>query len=351
MVITILIFIAILIVIILAHELGHFVTAKIAGVRVDEFGIGFPPRLFSIKRGETIYSINAFPIGGFVKVAGEEDPSAPGGLSSKSIPARLLFLSAGSIMNLLLPFLLLSIAFMVPHQEVVGQVVVEAVSPNSPASEAGIEPGDIFLSVNGRQVNNTGDLSRFFYTHLGSKFTAEVQHSDSTIEKVELTARWKPPEDEGAVGVAITTQNPTIVTQRYSWKAIPMGASRCFEILVLFKNGIISMIIGEIPVEFTGPVGIAQLTGEVAKGGISPTLELAAFISINLGIINIFPLPALDGGRIIFVLLEWVRRGKRVSVKTERLIHSIGFILLIGAILAITYKDILRLITGGSLMP
>ncbi len=351
MVITILVFIAMLIVIILAHELGHFVTAKIAGVRVDEFGIGFPPRLLSIKRGDTIYSINAFPIGGFVKVAGEEDPSTPGGLSSKSIPARLLFLSAGSIMNLLLPFLLLSIAFMVPHQEVIGQVVVEEVAPNSPAAEAGIVPGDIFLSVNGKPVNNTSDISRYFYTYLGSRFTAEIQHSDATIEEVELTARWKPPEDEGAVGVAISTQDATIVTRRYSWKAIPMGASRCFEILVLFKNGIISMIIGEIPVEFTGPVGIAQMTGEVAKGGISPTLELAAFISINLGIINIFPLPALDGGRIIFVLLEWVRRGKRVSVKTERLIHSIGFILLIGAILAITYKDILRLVTGGSLMP
>jgi regulator of sigma E protease len=350
-VITILVFIAMLVVIILAHELGHFGAAKIAGVRVDEFGIGFPPRLFSIKRGDTIYSINAFPIGGFVKVAGEEDPSAPGGLASKSIPARLLFLSAGSIMNLLLPFLLLSIAFMVPHQEIIGQVVVEEVAPNSPAAEAGIIPGDVFLSVNGKPVNNTSDISRYFYTYLGSKFTAEIQHSDATIEEVELTARWKPPEDEGAVGVAITTQDASIVTQRYSWKAIPMGASRCFEILVLFKNGIISMIIGEIPLEFTGPVGIAQLTGEVAKGGISPTLELAAFISINLGIINIFPLPALDGGRIIFVLLEWVRRGKRVSVKTERLIHSIGFILLIGAILAITYKDILRLVTGGSLMP
>ena len=167
MVITILVFIAMLVVIILAHELGHFVTAKIAGVRVEEFGIGFPPRLLSIKRGDTIYSINAFPIGGFVKVAGEEDPSAPGGLASKSIPARLLFLSAGSIMNLLLPLLLLSIAFMIPHQVVTGQILVDAVAPNSPAAEAGIEPGDIFLSVNGRQMDNTGDISRYFYTHLG----------------------------------------------------------------------------------------------------------------------------------------------------------------------------------------
>ena len=125
-----------------------------------------------------------------------------------------------------------------------------------------------------------------------------------------------------------------------------MGAGRCLEIFILFKNGIISMIIGAVPVEVTGPVGIAQLTGEVAKAGISPLLELAAFISINLGLVNIFPLPALDGGRIAFVLLEWVRRGKRVSAKTEGLIHTIGFFLLIGAVLAITYQDIIRIVSG-----
>ena len=340
-------FLAVIVVLILAHELGHFVTAKLTRVGVQEFGLGFPPRLLSIKRGETIYSLNAIPIGGFVKMAGEEDPNVPRSLASKSIPTRLLVLGAGSLMNLLLPLLLLSIAFMVPHDTLIGQVTVEEVAPNSPAAEAGIEPGDILLSINGKPVQNVSDLSRYLYANLGSKVTVLVERSDSTIEEVQLVPRWKPPEEQGAMGVLVSTADPTVISQSYPfWKAIPLGAGRCLEIFVLFKNGIISMIIGAVPVEVTGPVGIAQLTGEVAKAGISPLLELAAFISINLGLVNIFPIPALDGGRIVFVLLELVRRGKRVSAKTEGLIHTIGFFLLIGAILAITYQDIIRIVSG-----
>ena len=130
-----------------------------------------------------------------------------------------------------------------------------------------------------------------------------------------------------------------------------MGVGACIETFVLFKNGIVSMIIGAVPAEVTGPVGIAQLTGEVAKAGISPLLEFAAFISINFGIINLFPLPALDGGRIAFVLLEAVRRGKRIAPKTEGLVHLIGFALLIVFFLAITYQDIMRIVSGESIIP
>ena len=130
-----------------------------------------------------------------------------------------------------------------------------------------------------------------------------------------------------------------------------MGVGSCVETFILFKNGIISMIIGAVPASVTGPVGIAQLTGEVAKAGFSPLLEFAAFLSINLAIINIFPLPALDGGRIFFVLLEWVRRGKRISPKREGLVHLIGFALIMLFFLAVTYQDIARIISGQSLIP
>ncbi len=352
MLITILSFVGVLAVLILAHELGHFVTAKVAGVKVQEFGLGFPPRLLSIRRGETRYSLNAIPLGGFVKMAGEEDPNVPRSLASKRIPIRLLVLGAGSIMNLLLPILLLSIAFMIPHDTTIGQVFVEEVAPNSPAAEAGIEPGDILLTINKKPVGNVGDVSRYFYSNLGNKVTITLKGSDSATKEAQLTPRWKPPEGEGAIGVLISTANASVVRQHYPfWRAIPLGFSRGLEIFVMFKNAIISMFIGAAPVQLTGPVGIAQMTGEVARVGISPLLELAAFISINLGLVNIFPLPALDGGRIAFVLLEWVRRGKRISAKTEGLIHTIGFLLLIGAILAVTYQDILRLISGESLLP
>jgi len=351
MLITILAFAGILVVLILAHELGHFVTAKLTGVKVEEFGLGFPPRLLSIKRGETRYSLNAIPLGGFCKMAGEEDPEVARSLASKSIPTRLLILSAGSLMNLLLPLLLLSIAAMIPHDRVIGEVIIRDIAPDSPAAEAGIEPGDVILSVNRKPVHNTGDLLRYFYRYLGSDIPIVVRHADSTTEEVRLTPRWKPPEDEGAVGISIANLNPSVFSERYSfWRAIPEGASIYWEMFLLYRNGMISMVIGALPVELTGPVGIAQLTGEVAEAGVSPTLEFAAFISLNLAIINIFPIPAMDGGRIVFVLLEFVRRGKRISARTEGLVHTIGFILLIGAFLAITYQDIIRLISGESLL-
>ena len=352
MLITIIAFIVIIIVLILAHEVGHFVTAKASGVRVDEFGLGFPPRLLSIKRGETRYSLNAVLLGGFVKMAGEEDPSVPRSLASKSVGTRLLVLSAGSLMNAILPVLLFSIAFMIPHNLLVGQVTVEEIAPNSPAAMVGIEPGDTFLQVNGKPVRNIGDLHRYLQLNLGKEIDLLVQHEDSTTEELQVIPRWEPPAGQGAIGVVVSLTNPTIIRQHYPfWKAIPIGARTCIEAYVMFKNGIISTIIGTAPATVTGPVGIAQITGEVAKAGISPLLEFTAFLSINLAIINIFPLPALDGGRIAFVLLEWVRRGKRISAKTEGMVHFVGFAMIMAFILLITYQDIIRIISGGSLIP
>lgn len=350
--ITIVSFIIVLLVLVLVHELGHFFTARLFGVGVEEFGLGFPPRIVSVKRGETWYSLNALPLGGFVKLAGEEDPSVANSLAGKSPGIRVLVLSAGSLMNFLLPLLLFSISFMVPHDVVVGQVVVEEVAPGSPAMQAGIQSGDTLLSLDGDPIRSTIDLHRYIQLGLGREATLLVRHSDSSMETVHLIPRWRPPEGQGAVGIALRTLNPTIVSERYPfWQAIPMGAVESVETFVLFKNGIISMIIGTTPVAVTGPVGIAQLTGEAAKAGIGPLLEFAAFLSMNLAVINIFPLPALDGGRIAFVLLELLRRGKRISPKTESRVHLIGFAMLMAAIFLVTYQDVLRIISGGSLIP
>ena len=349
---TIIAFIGMLVMLILAHELGHFITAKASGVRVDEFGLGFPPRLLSIKRGETRYSLNLIPIGGFVKMAGEEDPKVPRSLASKSIGTRALVLSAGSIMNFLLPLILFSVALMVPHNQVTGRVIVAELAPDSPALHAGIKVGDTLLSVNDKPVNNSGDLNRYIQLNLGRKITILVRHDDSTLQSLEVIPRWKPPQNQGAVGVVISTSNQTITSQSYPfWQAIPRGVSASIETFVLFKNGIISMIIAADPVAMTGPVGIAQMTGEVARAGFSPLLEFAAFLSINLALINIFPLPGLDGGRIAFVLLEWVRRGKRISPRTEGRVHLIGLAMLMAFFVIITYQDIIRIISGESLIP
>ncbi|MFH1031610.1 MAG: RIP metalloprotease RseP [Chloroflexota bacterium] len=345
-------FLIVIAVLILAHEFGHFITAKASGIIVEEFGLGFPPKLFSIKRGETVYSINAIPLGGFTKMAGEEDATVPRSLASKGKATRVLVLAAGSIMNFLLPLLLFAIAFMVPHNVVIGKVVVEAVSQNSPAAVAGIEPGDIILSVNGNPLGSSADLRRYVRLNLGNEITLVIQHPDSTKETVKMIPRWKPPAGQGAVGIGSNTTDAITTSQSEPfWRAIPMSVVSCVETFVLFKNEIISMIIGSTPLTISGPVGIAQLTGEVARTGISPLLEFAAFLSINLAIVNLLPIPGLDGGRIVFVFLEWVLRGRRISAKTEGTIHLIGYALLIALILLVTYQDIIRIISGESLIP
>lgn len=349
---TVLIFAVILMVLVLVHELGHFITAKLAGVKVEEFGLGFPPRLLSIKRGETVYSLNAVPLGGFTKMVGEEDPSHPRSLASQKRPTRILILSAGSLMNLLLPLLLFSVSLMVPHDVPVGKVVITSVAPASPAAKAGLEVGDVFLKINQRAVRNTIDLQRNTSLSLGQEVTLEIRKTDGTTRTVRLVPRWKPPPRQGAMGVGITMPEITMVRENEPfWRAIPMGVVESTETFVLFKNEIIKWLIGAVSPQIAGPVGIAQLTGEFVQAGLSPLLQFAAFLSINLGIINLFPLPALDGGRIAFVVLEWLRRGKRISPRKEGLVHLIGFAMLVGFILLVTYQDIIRIIGGGSLIP
>ncbi|MBN1375704.1 MAG: site-2 protease family protein [Dehalococcoidia bacterium] len=348
----IVVFFALLILLVLTHELGHFAAARLCKVKVEEFGIGFPPRIWGFKRGETIYSINWIPLGGFTKLLGEEDPSAEGSLASKSIPARVLVLGAGSLLNILLPIILFSIAFMIPHNATRESVIIKDVAASSPAQAAGIQPGDRVLSVNNHDVQNRGNVSYYIQLNLGNEIPVVVQHTDSTQEKVFVTPRWNPPQGQGATGVMLSfTDNQTIVESQPFWEAIPNSFIHSWEILILFKNEVASWFVRSTAPQLAGPIAIAQITGEVYKAGISPLLEFMALISINLGIFNLFPFPGLDGGRLVFVFLEWVRRGKRISPQKEGLVHLIGFFTLILLILVISYFDISRIISGGSLLP
>jgi regulator of sigma E protease len=356
MIINIIIGIVIISFIAIAHELGHYLTAKASKVGVEEFGLGLPPRIIGKKWGDTLYSINWIPFGAFVKMSGEIDPDVPNSLASKKPGVRVLVLAAGSIMTILLAFLVLSVAYMVPHRVVTEPVVVKDIAPGSPAAIAGIEAEDVLLSINGDSLENVSDLVRTIQLNLGEEITILTRHSDASEEMVSVVPRWKPPEGEGAIGIELDLKASalarTVSSRSYPfWEAIPKGATELFEIFVLYKDGIISMITGTTPVALVGPVGIVQLAGEVAEAGLSPLLEFAAIISLILGIINLFPLPALDGGRIIFVILEWLRRGKRVSPRIEGVVHMVGFFALIATAVAITYQDIIRIITGESLIP
>src|SRR3990170_8171841 len=194
-------FLAMLVVLIVVHELGHFFTAKWAGVQVLEFGIGYPPKLWGIKRGETEYTINALPLGGFVRLLGEEDPSDPRSLAAKPRPTRLLVLSAGALMNFILPVFLFSLSYMIPQEASIGRAVITEVAPDSPAAKAGLQPGDVVLKINNRTINNVADLSYNVRLNLGSQMTMRVQRTDpathqSEIKDLRVRARWAPPDGQ-----------------------------------------------------------------------------------------------------------------------------------------------------------
>jgi regulator of sigma E protease len=349
---SILAFFIILSVLVLAHEFGHFITAKLTGVKVEEFALGYPPRIFSFKRGDTAYSLNAIPFGGYTKMLGEEDPMYPGSLASKSHAVRFLILVAGSVMNVILPILLFAISFMIPHLEVVEKVQISEVAPDSPAQAAGIQAGDIILKIDNTDITNRGNVNYYIQLNLGREIPVLLQQPDGSEKTVRVTPRWKPPAGQGAIGIIINGINSQNTTASMPfWEAFPQGAIHSWQTIVLYKNGIEQAIVAGSAPELTGPIGIAQLTGEVVQAGFTPLLEFAALISISLGIFNLFPFPGLDGGRIVFVAIEWVRRGKRISPRKEGLIHTIGFLILIALILVISYFDVMRIISGQSLVP
>jgi regulator of sigma E protease len=337
------------VILIVPHELGHLWAAKAFGIRVDKFSLGFGPRVWSTRRGETEYAVSAVPLGGYVKIAGMQ-PGEEGverGFQRAPLRQRVVVICAGSLMNYLLAVVLLSTIFMIGFYAVSpDRVVVGEVMEGSPAESAGLQPGDRIVAIQGSAPQDWTDAAQRIAASKGKSLTLTLG-GDGEKRMVEVTPRYDEEVDRYLVGIT-----PAVEYIRYDpARALVQGAERTVYVTRLIFTAVGGMIRGTVPAEFTGPVGIAQITGEVAKAGFSPLLEFAAFLSINLALINIFPLPALDGGRIAFVLMEWIRRGKRVSPKIEAMIHMIGFALLMIAIAAVTYQDIIRIIAGESLIP
>ena len=348
-------FLGVLAALVLVHELGHFLTAKAFGVQVQEFGVGFPPRLFGVRRGDTLYSVNLLPLGGFVKLLGEEDPSHPRSLASRSVLQRSIVLSAGSFMNVLLVVVLFTVLLAVPQEQTVARVAIQKVEPGSPAQAAGLRSGDIVLRVDGHPIRNSGDLLYRVYLRMGAESRWTYQRGfvaeSPIIEEATVVPRWRWPANQGPTGIVIGEVSPRVaVLSEPLWEAFPHALQRTWENLTLLKNEVTRWVMGASTPQLAGPIGIAQITDQVADAGIFPLLGLVAGLSLSLGIMNILPIPMLDGGRLMFVLLEGVRRGKRISPKREGLVHMVGFVALMALIALISYQDILRLIRGESLL-
>jgi len=347
-------FVAVLSVLVLVHEVGHFVMARRAGVVVEEFGFGYPPRLVTLGvRNGVEYTLNAIPMGGFVRLRGEEDPSETGSLASKSARVRVGILLAGPIMNLLLAVVLFTAAFMLGERVLIGKVMVQSVVPGSPAEQAGLRQGDIILAVEGRQVGDPMELVSVTSDFRGREISVSLLRGDEQLA-VHLTPRADPPPGEGAMGIAIGMQEGYEVrTVRHPlWKAIPLAmrevwnaAGSIFSFLVGVVRGIVS------PKEISGPIGIFQMSGAVARTGIVNLVYFTAFLSVNLCVVNLLPLPALDGGRIAIVLSEKLRGGRRMTPEHEGFFHFVGMVLILAFTLVISYYDILRIFRGAGPFP
>lgn len=365
MFLTIITFIIVLGVLVFVHELGHFVVAKKSGVKVEEFGFGLPPRIWGIKKGETIYSINALPLGGFVKIYGEngheseEERKVQKGRAffDKPIWVRASILAAGVTMNLVLAAFLLGFGHWLglptvfegeaPEGAKNPRVQITQIAENSPADEAGLRMGDTILGIKGensnvKNINNIEQLQVFTNKHQGAEVSLMIQRGEETIEK-KLVPRKDPPEGEGEMGVALA--KTAIVS--YPWyQAIAKGVVRTVELtgfIIIALAGILwdLITVGRLAPEVAGPVGIFNITGQAAHLGFIYVLQLTAILSINLAIVNAFPFPALDGGRLIFLLVEKIK-GSPVSQKVEAIAHTAGFVILILLVIAITWRDVIR---------
>jgi regulator of sigma E protease len=338
---------------ILVHELGHFTVAKLTGIRVEEFGFGYPPRLLTIaRRGDTEYTLNLIPFGGFVRMLGEEDPSHPKSFAAKSKLIRAIDLLAGSLMNIVLAFLLLIGVGLIGFDIPTGSVAIVGVAPGSPAAGADLQEGDTILSIDGLTVRNTYELSRYTRERLGEEVILSIKRGEETMP-VHLTPRREPPVDEGAMGVIIQTVDIVGADKlRYSLgEAIPMAVRMTSDVIVAIISGVVSMIQGVIAPDIRGPVGIAAVTSEIAKSGLVALTQFTAFLSIQLAIFNLLPFPGLDGGRLAFIALEALRGGKRVAPEKEGFVHLVGLVILIGLMLIVSYQDVAHLLSGQPILP
>jgi len=332
------------------HELGHFLAARWNKVVVEEFGIGLPPRLLTLfKQGRTSFTLNALPLGGFVRPVGEDDPTVPGGLAGASKRARIGVMAAGPGANVVIAFLLLALMFMTGAPEEAPGARIAKVSAGSPAALSGLQSGDVVTAIDDITLSSTADLLPYIVTHVGQVVIFTVTRGTEKLE-IEVTPRKEPPDGEGPTGIQV---EPVIVVRQYTFsQAILHSFDEIFRIVEQLFTLPLKLIRGEIrpdEMRYLRPVsvvGISELGGQAINTSIKsnelwPVVRLTAYISLALALTNLLPIPALDGGRILFILIEAVR-GRRVDPQRETIAHFVGFALLLTAMLVFVFLDIVN---------
>lgn len=341
-------FIIILTPIVLVHELGHFWAARLSNIRVEEFGLGLPPRALTLaKRKGTIFSLNWIPLGGFVRPAGEDDPTIPDGLAAASKRARFFVLVSGAGMNFIAAIVIFWIALMIGPPA----VAISNVNPGSPAEVAGLQANDIILEVDGVPADSSSVLVDRVHEMAGQPISLLVSRDG---ERLNITLIPRSPEEydpatEGPIGVGLMMST---TGERISRNPIEAGGEA-----IQFMGNYVSLYLrlpamllnGDITPQEARPVsivGISQIAGQAAEASaqnrnLFPLLSIAAFINVALGLTNLLPLPALDGGRILFVLIEAIR-GRRIEPEREGMVHVIGMLVLLGLMVLMIVQDIVN---------
>jgi regulator of sigma E protease len=353
----ILIFLIILIILILSHEFGHFLFAKLNRVKVEEFGFGFPPKIFWFKKGETIYSFNLFPIGGFVKILGEDavpsdkdNVDASKNFAFKPVYIRAVIISSGVLFNLILAWILLSVNFAAGMPTQINdesaaldpQIVVTEVIGNSPAKKAGLAPGD---RINGFQeigpVSTVSEIQKFIREHKGEEITVLYSRNGKDFSAT-IVPRPDPPEGEGSLGIAMAR----VGIVKSPWHlSLWLGLKETVFLTAFIAQAFFYLITGLFKGvgfdQIAGPLGIFSVVSGISQMGFIYLVRFAAILSINLAILNIIPFPGLDGGRLLFLAIEKIK-GSPVNYKIANFVHGLGFAFLIIMLILITYNDFLR---------
>ncbi|OGY78998.1 MAG: RIP metalloprotease RseP [Candidatus Kerfeldbacteria bacterium RIFCSPHIGHO2_02_FULL_42_14] len=355
-------FIIILAVLVLIHEFGHFIAAKRSGVLVEEFGFGFPPKLFGVRYRGTLYSFNAIPFGGFVKLKGVPGEDAHpehfddhNSFAKKAFLQKFFILSGGVFMNILLAVMLFAVGFTIGMPQVLDKsnlfsaarirdefIQIVETEPTLSAAQAGIQAGDTLLTLDGQVVRSIEEVQEYNAERIGQTVAVQVRRGDETLTfPVNVSALEN--EERGVLGVQLAR----VGTVSYPWYlSFGFGIVYALQILWLILGAFATLLIdlitsGQVSADLSGPVGIAAMTGQVAKLGFVYVLQFVALLSLNLALFNILPIPALDGGRIFFLIIEKLRR-KKNSERVENVVHRIGFALLLVLIVLVTFRDLHR---------
>ncbi len=356
MIITLLVFLAILAVLVIVHELGHFLAAKWNGVVVEEFAFGFRPKLWGKKIGETFYAINAIPLGGYVRMRGENDGvTGPGALNNKKIWQRVTIMLAGPLANLIFGWIILMVLFWTGFQPLfpgvaknrfvtqTATVAALAIAPNSPASEAKLIPGDTFISVAGEKVATAEEFISVISNHLGEPTTLIIQEGKK-VRTVQLTPRAHPPAGQGAIGITLGSAGSVKASGWHAPLAAAIETGRLIGLSIAgFGHFLATLVVHQqVSSDVTGLVGVGVLTGVARRLGFAYLMQLVLMISIGLGIVNLLPILPLDGGQIIALGYEKAAGRPLSEAQLGRLV-TLGLVIVAALFVIVTYKDLTRL--------